>query len=787
MSGTDHRLLEMALDKSGAGVLILSREERVVFWSQSMSQYSDIPAAQARGAGLVDLFPEIADNRLHQAIQACLKHGFPSLLSQSLNQALFPLYLEESVAGQRDPMRQQVQITPLNVNGSERHCLVQVLDVTPAFKRERFIKTREQEFRALFELAASGNAQINFYDGRILRANHKLCEITGYAEEELKRLKLENLLAPEEQDDVAALLQRLGSREQREYSGEIRFLHQSGRPRWGYLGIAVGNHFHSVQAQNAILVLQDITTIKETEAALFKAKEMADAASRAKSAFLANMSHEIRTPMNAILGFAYLLKRDALTPSQNDRLEKIEAAGKHLLAIINDILDISRVEAGRLQLTPHDFSLSELFDNIQSMLKPHAASKGLFMVIDLDMRLPDYLNGDATRLRQAILNYAGNAVKFTEIGGITLRARLLDAQAGRSLVRFEVEDTGIGILPEQQSRLFHSFEQADADTTRRFGGTGLGLAITRHLAELMGGEVGMDSTYGKGSLFWFSAWLGHVAEQTHHVFHAGHMSPAEEYLRQHFGGARVLVVEDNQANLDMVSELLSMLGFAVDSAEDGLVAVEKAGSGNYDLILMDIQMPNMDGLEATRAIRTLPGWHEKPIVAMTASVFPEDRMACIKAGMNDMVPKPIEPDVCFNVLQRILPERTFAAVPFRGTVPRIGQSATTAHTVDLTTQNTGFTPDHAGFKPTLLTPTVSTDNATAEPEALAFAQEIGNLLSISDTDVIARIRVKRSLLQSIPNLDADALERAIESYDFETALMLLIQARLYTSYQDSEG
>jgi hypothetical protein len=381
------------------------------------------------------------------------------------------------------------------------------------------------------------------------------------------------------------------------------------------------------------------------------ARDHAESASVAKSRFLANMSHEIRTPMNAVLGLTYLLRRDSRDAVSADRLDRVADAGRHLLAIIDGILDLSKIEAGRLELEDHDFSLREMLERSLSLVAERARDKGLALTHEI-RGVPDALRGDDTRLSQALVNLLGNAIKFTPKGGVGITVSLLESTPDEVLLRVAVRDTGIGLAPQALEQLFQAFVQADASTTRQFGGTGLGLVITQNLARLMGGTVGAHSKPGVGSEFWFTARLRRQAGGGAPEVPPASAAPADaaQALRALCSGLRVLLVEDNPVNQVLCEELIGDVGLQVDVATDGQQALDKLAPGRHALILMDMQMPVMDGLTATRSIRERPEYRQIPIIALTANALGEDREACLQAGMDGYLAKPIEPDALYATL-----------------------------------------------------------------------------------------------------------------------------------------
>jgi two-component system, sensor histidine kinase and response regulator len=424
---------------------------------------------------------------------------------------------------------------------------------------------------------------------------------------------------------------------------------RDGSYRWVHVRARVVERDERGRPLRAAGTISDVTARKEMELALLESKERAETASVAKSAFLANMSHEIRTPMNAILGFTQLLEFDLDDTAAREKLARIQVAARHLLGIIDDILDFSKIEADRMSLVEANVDVSALLQEVHGTLAERASAKGLYLRMETDPALADHsLVGDPMRIRQVLFNFIGNAIKFTQQGGVTLRATLEAADASGVQLQFSVADTGIGLSDDEQSRLFLPFEQVQSGSTRRYGGTGLGLAISRRLARLMDGDCGVTSAAGGGSTFWFKVRL-----------RVGRVEIAEP-IRPRAGGPRrgssVLIVEDNEVNQAMARAMLNRFGLRVDVANDGAEAVEKVRTGRYDAVLMDLQMPVMDGLEAARTIRGLEQGRTVPIIAMTASAFAADRASCIESGMNGYVAKPVQIESLRSALAEWLPD-----------------------------------------------------------------------------------------------------------------------------------
>jgi PAS domain S-box-containing protein len=530
---------------------------------------------------------------------------------------------------------------------------------------ERQLRDSEANLRSVLRAAPIGIASCV---GQLFtEVNETFEQISGYSGAELRgrpicllqssQNQIQDLLSPLEQSLSGPASHRVEGRLRRK-DGQVIDIELSA------------NHIDPERPEQGLtLCLQDITErkrmdeelerhrnqleglVSERTLQLQEAAEQAHAASRAKDLFLANMSHEIRTPMNAVVGFCHLLADSGLRPDQLRQLNKISGAAHHLLNIINDILDVSKMEAGKLKLQLADFSLHGLMQSIAALVRPLAQEKGLRLELDY-AQAPRFVHGDATRLRQALLNYISNAIKFTEQGQVRIRISSEGQGSAGHLLLFEVEDSGIGIDANSLKTIFMAFEQADNSMNKRYEGSGLGLAITQRLVRLMGGETGVESRPGQGSRFWFRLCLPPGQPQAR----ARTESSANHLAAPRFQ-ARVLLVEDNEINREVASGLLQNLGLSLTTAENGQQALDcLAQQPPFDLVLMDLQMPVMNGLEATQAIRAQGQYADLPVLAMTANVFEDDRRQCLAVGMNDFVAKPIDLADLYRALRRWLPE-----------------------------------------------------------------------------------------------------------------------------------
>jgi two-component system, sensor histidine kinase and response regulator len=629
----------------------LDAEGKMVFWNKEFEQVSERTPEELAGFPVAELFEGESRTTIVERIGEGLRVGRAvaeaNLTTKSGRE--IPYYftgLRIDLDGKRFLVGTGIDVSARK----EAESALKQLNAELESRVEERTRDLQRAHRKLLDTQFAmdsvgiGIFWADFASGRLTYANRYAARALGYTVEELLQLRVPDLDTQFPEEAYRQVREII--RERTRYQFETLLRSNGG----GLLPVEMLVYYHAGcedSAPRIIGFMTDIRRRKEVERALLKAKEASEAASVSKSAFLANMSHEIRTPLNAIAGMAHLIRRGGLAPEQAERLGKLEAASEHLLGIINAVLELSKIEAGKFALEEAPVRVGGLLGNVASMLHDRAQAKHLKLVTEAQ-QLPPHLLGDPTRLQQALLNYATNAVKFTECGVVRLRVATVEEDADSALLRFEVEDEGIGVAPEVLPRLFTAFEQADNSTTRKYGGTGLGLAITKKLAELMGGSAGAQSTPGVGSTFWFTARL--AKKQV--AIGAGDEDcddDAYEMLRNRFAATPILLAEDEPINREITQELLEEVGLAVSFAEDGQQAVEMVSRHRYAAILMDMQMPNMDGLEATRRIRQLPYGQNVPIIAMTANAFSEDKNRCLEAGMDDFLSKPAKPEILYTV------------------------------------------------------------------------------------------------------------------------------------------
>jgi PAS domain S-box-containing protein len=576
-----------------------------------------------------------------------------------------------------------VHISPVALAGHDL-AVLSLRDMTQRQRAEEALHASSERYRLIVQTAAEG-IWMTDADDKTVFVNPTMARMLGYEVDQMLGRAMTGFM-----DDDGRLLLR--EHLQRRPSGQaeqadVRLFRRDGSAVWCLLSTTLVNSDDGSYA-GMLAMITDITDRRQAETALRElnehleervamrtgeleqARRQAEEASQTKGQFLANMSHEIRTPMNGVIGMAYLALKTDLDPRQRDYLEKIRFAGEHLLGIIDDILDISKIEAGKLEIEQVDFALDHVIQTLTTVVAPKAASRGLELVFDLEPSLPPVLRGDPLRLGQVLINYTNNAIKFSEKGRIDIRVRQVVGDAASCLLRFEVSDHGIGIPEQEMDKLFQSFQQADTSTTREYGGTGLGLSICKQLAQLMGGDVGVQSRQGHGSTFWFTARLGistnsvpslitQVSDAAAELLASAQTAAVMGALKD----ARILLVEDNTFNQQIALEMLEEVGSTVCLAANGMEALELLRQTAFDCVLMDVQMPLMDGLEATRRIRSDPRLADLRVLAMTATATSEDRVRCLDAGMDDFISKPIQPALMYQTIANWLPERDPAQLP----------------------------------------------------------------------------------------------------------------------------
>lgn len=543
-----------------------------------------------------------------------------------------------------------VSYMPIHLFGKQG-ILGWLLDITARKQSEQKLKSSENKFRSIYE--ATGDAVMLFDSNHFIDCNPAALKMFGCdTVEEFTTYHPADVSPPFQPDGLSSTEAANKIVEKVLEKGTLRFQWAHKRLNGEEFTADVLLTLIEIDEKPIIeAVARDISQLKKFENELMNAKELAVQAAQAKSDFLARMSHEIRTPMNAIIGMTYLAMQTDLTPQQMDYLSKVNGSAHSLLGIINDILDFSKIEAGKMDIEKIAFNLDEVISNVSTMFSLKCEEKGLVLLFDISPDVPLHLSGDPLRLGQILINLISNAVKFTHKGEIIVSATLLRKNDKQASLKFAVKDTGIGLTEQQISLLFDPFIQADGSTTRKYGGTGLGLSICRRLVDLMGGEINVVSEFGKGSTFYFTADFGIADIDADKV----KVSELDSRALKSISGAKVLLVEDNEINQQVALELLKNIQLSADTANNGKEALEKVRSTAYDAILMDIQMPVMDGLTSARNIRDMG--KTMPIIAMTADAMEEARRKSQQAGMDDYITKPVNPIELYQALVKWIPQQ----------------------------------------------------------------------------------------------------------------------------------
>jgi len=652
---------EAIIESSTDAIMSKNLDGIVTSWNPAATKMFGYSQEEIIGRSMTKLFPPEREHEeqeiLHKIRRGEQIEHFETLRKKK-NGEIFPVSVNIS------PIRDKVG----TIIGASKI----VRDISERKIIEQELSTSERKNRRILETSSEGFWMINT-EMSTVELNLSMCRILGRGRDEVLGRPVLDFV---DERNRAVFLHQLEERKKGNNSTYEIELQQPDGTNIPCLFSATPMYDEECRLIGSFAMVTDISDRKKVEMALHTAKEAAEAATRAKADFLANMSHEIRTPMNAIIGMTYLARQSDPTSKQQNYLTKIDNAAQSLLGIINDILDFSKIEAGKLELEQIQFSLDKVMSSLADIVCHKAEEKGLEIVFSVDQGLPTQLIGDPLRLGQILINLVNNAIKFTEHGEIVVKVAQVDV-AGRLI--FTVSDTGIGMTPEQVANLFQSFSQADTSITRKYGGTGLGLSISRQLCELMGGEIRVESEPGKGSTFTFTANFC-VADFFGREQPCPDCEPCQTaslHDSAELAGRKILLVEDNEINCELATELMTDLGLSVTIANNGSEAVGRIAMESFDLVLMDIQMPVMDGLTATRLIRSDDRFRRLPIIAMTAHAMSGDRERSLEAGMNDHITKPIAPDKLTETLLRWMPVKpapspetpaqpTEAAVPVDG-------------------------------------------------------------------------------------------------------------------------